>query len=171
MNRLIILSIIIASILYSKEEKVIVSINGLESAGLSKRYINYAQYTIQEISIDLEEEVSIMIGDKYSISIHFTAYESVENTINVTRDSLNKIIKTIKDKYPDEDLVTHSISHPYKGIQGVIIGKVHIQVNIDNSINLDKRLQTIFLLNVFFIFLLLSCFLYNSSKTFFVSIE
>ena len=56
-NRLIILSVIIASILYSKEDKVIVSINGLESAGLSKRYINYAQYTIQELSIDLEEEV------------------------------------------------------------------------------------------------------------------
>jgi len=98
MNRLIILSIIIASILYSKEDKVIVSINGLESAGLSKRYINYAQYTIQEISIDLEETVSKMIGDKYSINIHFTAYESVENTTNVARDSLSKIIKIIKPK-------------------------------------------------------------------------
>ena len=138
MKRLIILSVIIASILYSKEDNVIVSINGLESAGLSKRYINYAQYTIQEISIDLEETVSKMIGDKYSINIHFTAYEAVENTINVARDSLNIIIKTVKDKYPDEDLVTHSISHPYKGIQGVIIGKVQIQVNIDNSIDLNK---------------------------------
>ena len=96
MKRLMILSVIIASILYSKEDKIIVSINGLESAGLSKRYINYSQYTIQEISIDLEETVSKMIGDKYSINIHFTAYESVENTINVARDSLSIIIKTIK---------------------------------------------------------------------------
>ena len=144
MNRLIILPLIIASILYSKEDKVIVSINGLESAGLSKRYINYAQYTIQEISIDLEEAVSKMIGDKYSIDIHFTAYESVENTINVAKDSLNKIIKTIKDKYPDEGLVTHIISHPYKGIQGVIIGTVQIQVDIDNSINLDNISSEIF---------------------------
>ena len=137
-NRLIIISLIIASILYSKEDRVIISINGLESAGLSKRHINFAHYSIREISIDLEETVSKMIGDKYSINIHFTAYESVENTTNVARDSLSKIIKIIKDKYPDENLVTHHISHPYKGIQGVIIGKVQIQINIDHSINLDN---------------------------------
>ncbi|SVB66134.1 uncharacterized protein METZ01_LOCUS218988, partial [marine metagenome] len=113
----------------------------MESAGLSKRHINFAQYSIREISIDLEDIVSKMIGDKYSINIHFTAYEAVENTTNVARDSLNKIIKIIKDKYPDENLVTHHISHPYKGIQGVIIGKVQIQVNIDNSINLDKSID------------------------------
>ena len=138
MKKLIILYIIISSFLHSQDDRVIISINGLESAGLSKRHINFAQYSIREISIDLEDIVSKMIGDKYSINIHFTAYESVENTTNVARDSLNKIIKIIKDKYPDENLVTHHISHPYKGIQGVIIGKVQIQINIDHSINLDN---------------------------------
>ena len=138
MKKLIILYIIISSFLHSQDDRVIISINGLESAGLSKRHINFAQYSIREISIDLEDIVSKMIGDKYSINIHFTAYESVENTTNAARDSLNKIIKIIKDKYPDEKLVTHHISHPYKGIQGVIIGKVQIQINIDHSINLDN---------------------------------
>ena len=65
MNKLIILSIVIASILYSKDDKVVVSINGLESAGLSKRYITYSQYTIQDISINLEEiEESIVIEEE-----------------------------------------------------------------------------------------------------------
>ena len=98
MKKLIILYIIISSFLHSQDDRVIISINGLESAGLSKRHINFAQYSIREISIDLEDIVSKMIGDKYSINIHFTAYESVENTTNVARDSLNKIIKIIKDK-------------------------------------------------------------------------
>ena len=120
-NKLIIISVIIASILYSKEDRVIISINGLESAGLSKRHINFAHYSIREISIDLEETVSKMIGDKYSINIHFTAYEAVENTINVARDSLNIIIKIPSINVPNIINVLFFINN-----NGIAIINTHI---------------------------------------------
>ena len=108
--KLIILYIIISSFLHSQDDRVIISINGLESASLSKRHINFAQYSIREISIDLEEEVvkylaSIKKGkinlkkkiDKKIIAGFVLDFDDIEFDASVKK-KLNKMQKQLTRK-------------------------------------------------------------------------